>query len=185
VLYATGRGQVVEYNPSEHGIWEIYQTEMGGFGVRQVLDPPDEGDETADGETNSLLFPIEAHLRDFLIANLTTVRDFRLSLFTDDENRIGKEYPTDVGPIDILAVDEAGDFYVFELKLSRGPDRALGQLLRYMGWVQKHLAGNKEVRGIIVASKMDTKLRYAVTKTPDVSLYEYQLRFDLTKPPRP
>jgi endonuclease NucS-like protein len=126
-------------------------------------------------------FALESHLRDFIARNLATlpIRNRRLKLFMDTSNRRGVEYPTDVGPIDILATDELGNFFVFELKLSRGPDRAMGQLLRYMGWVKKALAGQHEVHGIIVAKSMDEKLRYASLPVPNVSLLEYEVNFQL------
>lgn len=88
-------------------------------------------------------------------------------------HRKGIKYQTDVGPIDILAVDEDGNFVVFELKLSRGPDGAMGQLLRYMGWVMKALDG------VIVAKDMDTKLMHASLPVPNVSLLEYDVDFRL------
>lgn len=84
---------------------------------------------------------------------------------------------TDVGPIDLLTVTPAGDFYVFELKLGRGPDAALGQICRYMGWVAKHLADGRKVYGVILAADISEKLRYAVTQVPQVSLLEYELEF--------
>ncbi|MGB3949170.1 MAG: endonuclease NucS domain-containing protein [Bacteroidia bacterium] len=129
-------------------------------------------------EKESYLFALEEHLQDFLIRNLSTIKKHKLKLFEDNERR-GKEYPTDVGPIDILTVDENGDFYIFETKLSKGMDRALGQLLRYMGWVKINLAKNKNVYGIIVANKMDEKIKYAVEVTPNVSLCEYEMKFDI------
>ena len=82
---------------------------------------------------------------------------------------------------DILATDEAGSFFVFELKLDRGPDRALGQLARYMGWVKMHLAGERDVRGVVVARSIDEKLRYAVCVIPNVALLEYEVDFRLHK----
>jgi RecB family endonuclease NucS len=178
ILFSTGRGQVVKYNPEEHGIWEIYKNEFDGLSIRQVIDNKSEDSE----EPNSFLFPIEANLRDFLIQNLQTVKEYKLKLFVDGTDRDGKEYPTGVGPIDILTTDENGNFVIFELKLSRGPDKALGQLLRYMGWVKRNLAKEKQVKGIIVANSMDEKIKYAVTMTPDVTLYEYEMKFELTKP---
>jgi len=180
LLFSTGKGRVVKYNPDEHGVWEIYKNEFDGLAVRQVIAEDNEAEDIME-ELNSFLFPIEAHLRDFLIQNLTTVKDYKLKLFVDSNNRDGKEYPTTVGPIDILTTDDNGNFIVFELKLSRGVDKALGQLLRYMGWIKKNLANDKKVKGIIVANKMDEKIKYAVTMTPDVTLYEYEMKFDLTK----
>lgn len=126
----------------------------------------------------SYVFAFEEHLQDFLIRNLSTIKKHSLKLFENGDRR-GKEYPTDVGPIDILTTDENGDFYVFETKLSKGMDRALGQLLRYMGWVKRKLAKDKNVYGIIVANKMDEKIRYAVEVTPNVSLCEYDMKFEI------
>lgn len=180
-LFRVGRGEVVSYDPKEHGIWEIYQNEFGALGVRQSLLPEDE--EVFDFPTaeGSFLFPIEANLRDFLIKNLNTYKLDNLTLFSDKEGRDGKEYPTEVGIIDILANNKNGDFYVFELKLSRGADKALGQLLRYVGWIRANMAKGKKVFGVIVANKMDTKIKYAVSATNDISLFEYELKFELSQ----
>lgn len=178
-LYTTGRGQVVKYDPKEHGVWEIFQNEFGGLQVRQQNINDEIATEEISPEEERFLFPIEANLRDFLIKNLRAVKNLNLKLFIDDQQRDGKEYPTEVGPIDILATDDKGHFYVFELKLSKGPDRALGQILRYMGWIKKKLAMDNEVKGIIVANKIDDKLKFAVSITPNVSLYEYELKFEV------
>lgn len=132
----------------------------------------------AVSEKETYLFALEEHLQDFLIRNLSTIKKHKLTLY-DDGERKGKEYPTDVGPIDILTIDANKDFYVFETKLSRGMDKALGQLLRYMGWVKINLAKGKNVYGIIVANKMDEKIKYAVEVTPNVSLCEYEMKFDI------
>ena len=78
-------------------------------------------------EKESYLFALEEHLQDFLIRNLSTIKKHKLKLFENGERR-GKEYPTDVGPIDILLIDENNDFYVFETKLPRGMIKALEQL---------------------------------------------------------
>ncbi|MCK6609651.1 MAG: endonuclease NucS [Bacteroidia bacterium] len=182
ILFSTGRGQVVKYNPQEHGTWEIFQNEFGGLGIRQIINDLEDFDEQVESGPGSFLFPIEANLRDFLIRNLHTYKEAKLKLFVDENGRDGREYPTDVGPIDILTVDEVGNFVVFELKLSRGADRALGQLLRYMGWVKKNLAKNKDVKGVIVANEMDEKIKYAVTVTTNISLFEYEMKFELFSP---
>ncbi len=183
LLFSIGRGNVVQYDPNEHGIWEIYKNEFGGLEVRQTIDNPENQEiETEEAiEDNSYLFPIEANLRDFLIQNLKTVKGQNLNLFRDENGRDGKEYPTGVGPIDILAIDDNGNFIIFELKLSRGADKALGQLQRYMGWIKKNLANGKRVSGIIVANRMDEKIKYAVSVANDVKLFEYNLKFELSK----
>src|SRR5436190_5388400 len=37
-LFSIGRGQVISYNPQEHGIWEIKQNEFGALCINQVVD---------------------------------------------------------------------------------------------------------------------------------------------------
>lgn len=181
LLYTIGRGKVILYNPEEQGIWEIYENEFGGLGIRQTQTAELEFETDEEPILDAVLFPVEANLRDFLIKNLHTYRAENLQLFIDTNHRDGKEYPTGVGPIDILAINKNGDFFVFELKLSRGADRALGQLLRYMGWIKKNLANGKQVKGIIVANKMDEKIKYAVSVTTDISLYEFEMKFELAE----
>ncbi len=51
-----------------------------------------------------------------------------------------------------------------------------------MGWIKKNLAKEKEVKGLIVANKMDDKIKYAVMMAPDVTLYEYVMKFELAMP---
>jgi RecB family endonuclease NucS len=103
----------------------------------------------------------------------------KLRLYVDPAGRDGIEFPTDVGPIDILAVDELGAFVVFELKRARSPDHAIGQLTRYMGWVQQTIGAGHEVSGIIVAKEIGKRLRYAVSVVPNVNLFEYEVEFHL------
>jgi hypothetical protein len=145
-----------------------------------VLGESSEGEPALDAE-EQFEFALESHLRDFIVRNLGTIpiAEKKLTLFMDKSNRDGIEYPTDVGFIDILAVDNNGNFVVFELKLSRGPDKAMGQLLRYMGWVKTTLAEQHEVHGVIVAKNIDEKLRYARVLVPNVSLLEYEVDFHL------
>jgi hypothetical protein len=124
-------------------------------------------------------FALEAQLRDFIIGHLPriSVGGTSLRLYRDKSGRSGREYPTEVGPIDILAVAPDGTLVVIELKLDRGPDRALGQLARYMGWVRANLAAGAEVRGAVVARRIDEKLRYAAAAMPGVLLLEYEVDF--------
>jgi hypothetical protein len=140
--------------------------------------------ETEEGETTetaTLTFELEAQLRDFIAQNLSAIviPEKRLTLYVDETGRNGIEFPTDVGPIDILAVDQNRAFVVFELKRGASPDRAIGQLARYMGWIKQNLAKGREVYGVIVAKEIGDKLRYAITVLPRVSLFQYEVEFHL------
>jgi hypothetical protein len=181
-LFSVKRGVVELYDPKKHGVWEIRKDEYGRLVVAQTgLEEPLELENRSPEEEQELLFPLESHLRDFLAQNIRTILidKHKLKLYTDENGRDGIEYPTEVGPIDILAVDEHNNFALFELKLSRGIDKALGQLLRYMGWIKANLAKDKEVKGVIVAKDIDEKLKYAVSIIPNVSLFEYTLDFKI------
>lgn len=48
-----------------------------------------------------------------------------------------------------------------------------------MGWVKERLAGEKNVFGVIVASDIGQKLRYAATQVPNVRLMKYDLKVEL------
>lgn len=65
---------------------------------------------------------------------------------------------------------------MIELKVSKGYDRVVGQLLRYMSWIKKHHAeSGQKVRGIIVAKEISEDLSLACSELPAVELYEYAL----------
>lgn len=182
-LFNTGRGKVVWYAPEKHGVWEIARTTEGDLTVRRADGIGENSSPLVDSAdpvaADYGMFALEAHLRDYLAKNLPKLPELNapLALYRS-EDRDGVEFQTDIGAIDILATCN-GDFYVFELKLGRGPDAALGQILRYMGWVKKHLAQGTDVYGIIVASDVGEKLRYAATQVPNVRLMEYDLKVDL------
>ena len=154
------------------GDWEAIADVLG------PATPDDQLDEDADDEQ---AFGLEYQLRDFLAQNLRAVpiNGRRLQLYADAGGRNGIEYPTPVGPIDILAVDDVGGFVVFELKRARTADRAVGQLTRYMGWVKQVLSLGTDVSGVIVAKSIDDRLRYAASVIPHVTLLEYSVEFRL------
>ena len=170
-------GWVVEELPDET---RLLKSDVGSS-IRGILG----GDEaTEDGdelEQIGATFALEYQLRDFLSQNLDSVqvRGAHLKLFVDPTGRDGVEFRTPVGVIDILAVDNSGAFFVFELKRARSPDHAIGQLARYMGWLKQTLARETEVHGVIVAKEIGPKLKYAASVIPNVNLLEYQIEFTL------
>ncbi|MCY0852984.1 endonuclease NucS domain-containing protein [Cupriavidus sp. D39] len=187
-LFATGRGKVTWYDPAKHGLWAIEETPEG-LAVRRFEDTSEDGDaasdidavEPVDDGFGGGAFALESHLRDYLARNPPTLpgHGAPLTLFVGDDGRDGVEYQTDCGPADLVFHDEAKNFVVFELKLGRGPDAALGQVQRYMGWIDTHLAKGKTVSGVIVANSISDKLKYAAKVAPNVQLMEYRLTVDL------
>lgn len=117
-------------------------------------------------------FAAEADLRDFLAKNPACI-EAGLRLY-DQNGKSGVEFPVDDGRIDLLCIDAGKRFVVIELKLGKGRNKALGQLLYYMGWIDKHL-GNGPCRGVIIAKDIPDDLVLASQRAPDVSLYHYKL----------
>ena len=87
-------------------------------------------------------------------------------------------FTTDVGQIDILAIDEKNNFVVIELKAGLAKDSAVGQVLGYMRYVSKKLASGNKVRGLIVADEFDERVKYAVEEIPKLSLRKYLVKFE-------
>ena len=169
--------------------WSVQETPSetrlippGNLGAEATVDAI-LGDElaTLDEEPSDVLFGLEYQLRDFIAQNINTIEILgkKLRLYVDSSGRDGIEYPTTVGPIDILAVDDSGAFFVFELKRARSPDHAIGQLTRYMGWMRQTIGKDHDVNGIIVAKEISDNLRYAVSVVPNVNLFEYEVEFHL------
>ncbi len=132
-------------------------------------------------------FGLESHLEDFIIENWDNLElGKKYSLLDDDGDLISKQYPTDVGPIDILARSkDSKEWLVIELKKGRSGDQVVGQIQRYMGWVLRNQVkqGNGErVKGLIILKNTDRKLEYALEVTRDIELMTYAVNFTLNKP---
>ena len=82
-----------------------------------------------------------------------------------------------IGRIDLLCKDSLGDLVVIELKSFWGKqDSIVDQIGRYMGYVRSYLAKpDQNVRGIILVTRADEKLRHAVAGFPTLSLREFDL----------
>ena len=122
----------------------------------------------------------EANFQNFLAKNLFLI-EHDLTLYVDEEIN-GVEFPVGNRFIDILAVDKNKNYVVIELKVSRGYDRVVGQILRYMAWIRKnHAENHQKVRGIIIVREITDDLLLACSETNNVELYEYNLSVTLKK----
>lgn len=138
-------------------------------------------EEDVDQPEGAGEFAYERDLRNYLAKNLETLEG-GLRLYEDDEGITGIEFPVGGRFIDILANDSDGGLVVIELKVSRGYDRVVGQLMRYVAWIRKNLSDNDQsVRGMIVAREISEDLRLACSLIPDVELFEYQLSLKLNR----
>jgi restriction system protein len=129
-------------------------------------------------------FALEKHLEDFLVQNWTqTDLGKEYDIFEEEGERVGQQYPTDTGAIDILAISkDKKRLLVVELKKGRASDAVVGQALRYMGYVQEELAeAGQAVTGVIIALEDDQRIRRALAVVPSINFYRYQISFKLLK----
>lgn len=138
-------------------------------------------DETIEDPS---VFALEKHLEDFLVANWPqTMLGRTHDIYTEDGEMFGQQYPSDTGPIDILAISKDGrELLVVELKKGRASDNVVGQVQRYMGYVLSELAEeNQTVRGVIIALEQDKRIEHALKVAPNIDFYRYQVKFELLK----
>jgi restriction system protein len=127
-------------------------------------------------------FAMEKHLEAFLVANWNqTPLSTDFTIFEEDGEKVGQQYPTDTGPIDILAISkDRKRLLVVELKRGRASDVVVGQVLRYMGFIRAQVAeADQTVEGIVIALEDDPKLKYALMPVPSITFYRYQVSFKL------
>ena len=138
-------------------------------------------DETVEDPT---VFALEKHLEEFLVHNWQhTELGKHYDIYEVDGELAGEQYPTDTGPIDILAISKnKKELLVVELKRGRIGDVVVGQILRYMGYVKDELAENNQaVRGVIIALEDDIRIRRALRVTTNIDFMTYKVRFTLSK----
>ena len=129
-------------------------------------------------------FAMEQHLEEFLVKNWAQTelgKDY--DIYAEDGDPVGQQYPTDTGPMDLLAVKkDKSELLVVELKKGKASDVVVGQVLRYMGFVKEDLAEPQQtVRGAIIALEDDLRLRRALVVTPNIQFFRYQVSFKLLK----
>jgi RecB family endonuclease NucS len=92
---------------------------------------------------------VEAHLQELLAANCHTIETgLRL---------VRREYPTDIGPVDLLCRDEDGCTVVVEVK-RMGEIAGVEQLVRYLERLERDVA-LRALRGVFVAQSVKPQAR--------------------------
>jgi endonuclease len=115
--------------------------------------------------------------RDMQAALRTAISQLEEGLTIIDD---GAERSVDSGFIDITARDVSGAIVVIELKTGAAGQRAVAQILSYMGDIASEEPG-VTVRGILVASAFDKKAKSAARMVPALSLCSYGVRFQFSK----
>ncbi|MBE0517318.1 MAG: DUF91 domain-containing protein [Methanophagales archaeon] len=166
-LFDHGKRKYELYNPEKHGKWNK------GYPMGEK--PTEELAEEIETE-EKVSFGLERDLEEYLSRNLNHLEE-GLKLYSV-EGLSGRQYNTDVGRIDLLALDKEGNFVVIELKAGLATDRVVGQVLGYMRYIRKNVAKGKDVRGLIVADDFDERLKYAVGEIPKLKLRKYLVKFE-------
>ncbi len=127
-------------------------------------------------------FALEKYLQEFIESNWQKIHfGDKLHLFRDSNGNSGSQYVAgDAGYIDLLAQDESKQFVVLELKKGRKNDEVVGQVLRYLTWVEENLSDGREARAIIIVREKDRKLELAVRQVSHkVKVLLYKIDFSL------
>jgi restriction system protein len=129
-------------------------------------------------------FALEKHLEDFLVSNWSSTElGKNYVVYEVDGETVGQQYPSDTGPIDILAISKDGkELLVVELKKGKASDAVVGQIQRYMGYVLDELAEKDQtVRGVIIALEDDLRIRRALRIAQGIEFYRYRINFTLER----
>jgi RecB family endonuclease NucS len=140
-----------------------------------------EVNKTEDTIVNESQFALEAHLEEFIDRNWKNI-EFGADLVRyEQDDQSGRQFPAGPWSIDFLCIDKPnGDFVVIELKRGKSSDSTVGQVLRYIGWVEENLAKpGQNTRGIIIAQDVDDALRYAVRGLKNIKVMTYRVDFKL------
>ncbi|NLF07369.1 MAG: DUF1016 family protein [Pirellulaceae bacterium] len=153
---------------------------------RRFLDGSDapESSESHNAPINAAIV-LEKYLEEFIVGNFSSIFKGQYVLYEESEDVDGQQYPTDIGPIDILAIEpKSNSFVVMELKKGRPSDQVVGQILRYMGWVKMNLCKDgRTVKGLIICHDPDPKLAYALEMTNNIDVRYYSISFKLMENP--
>ena len=146
-----------------------YETELAN-----LLDGEKSLEANTEVLNENISFVMEKYLEEFL------VRNWEKTELGQQYDLVGSQVQTETGPLDILAQSKDGStMLVVELKLRRATDDVLGQVQRYMGWVQSQAEPHQTVKGLIIGLEKDAKLKWALSVAPNVSFMRYEMDFKL------
>lgn len=125
---------------------------------------------------------LERHLEDHLVENwaaspfAATGVEIHTNMRGD---QVGRQFITPVGIMDILGWQEsAATWWVLELKRGRPDDRVVGQIQRYLGWVELRMGRQGETaKGAVLAQTCSEKLKFSIEANPKLTLWEFDDSF--------
>lgn len=155
-----------------------------------IVEESEDDDEPIEDVEGTGEFVKERHLQQYLVNHWGRMGlSEHWEIYSDaDDPQAGVEFSTGIGRPDIL-LTHTSDARVCILELKKGStsDRAVGQLLRYVGWVREHLedlegvSADADVEGRLIVSEPSEKLEYAISVVPELTLYEYEMEVTLNQ----
>lgn len=148
---------------------------IGGIWALVAVDERRRNKQVKHPTVNNIL---ESQIEEHILANFATLFS-GWTIYTEDDAKgntrlAGAYYHTDAGQIDILCLNQTGNFVVIELKRNKAPDKVIAQVDRYIAWVEKNLAKpNQQVRGLVIANTLDKRLAYSLSRRPKIDFWAY------------
>lgn len=132
--------------------------------------------KTVEEEREEVVYAlsVERDLEMYLVNNLDHLEPGLKPYKNAEEAR---QLHTDVGRLDILAIDRSSNFVVIELKAGEADRATIGQIIPYISWVKTNMANSQEVRGIIVANSFDYRVIQSLDVLPFLGLIRYKVDF--------
>ena len=161
-----------------HGFFEYLGS--GRFQIKEKVEiiSEDNSEETAVEENfEEAAISLEGDLETFILKDIGSIEE-GLHPYRGES---GRQFSVESGRIDILALDKDENFVVIELKAGTASDAVLAQLLGYMADIKKNIAGEKNVRGIVIAYDFSNRLISAISLLENVAVMRYKVRFNFER----
>lgn len=150
-----------------------------------VMEPVEQSESVAfeaiDFGVKRQQFSSEKLLEDELTLRLEAgmpVFGMNLHIYNHKGDFYGRQYPFEMGRLDLLCEDKNENLYIIELKKDSGYDDAYVQTAQYIDWFEKApIAQGKEVYGIICLNAPTPELVRKVRDDPRMKLFEYQISY--------
>lgn len=131
-------------------VWQVRHTKTDGLLTIRIHAIHGEIERDLGVDPGLVKDGVESHLQELLADQVEAVLGARWRL-------VRREYPTPIGPVDLLVIDPAGAPVAIEVK-RRGEIDGVEQLTRYLNLLGRdpHLAG---IRGIFAAQEIKPQAR--------------------------
>ena len=151
--------------------------------VVEILEQEEDTTQTKniDDGVKRQQFSSEKLLEDELTLRLESgmpVFGMNLQIYNHRGDYYGRQYPFEMGRLDLLCEDEKGDLYIIELKKDSGYDDAYVQTAQYLDWFEKApISRGKNLYGIICLNSPSPELISKVRQDKRMRLFEDQISY--------